>query len=660
MVSTLWKAAADGDLDKVKELLKGASNVEIEIKDHTGVTPLIQAVKNGHVEIVKELLAAGADPTNASSQGRPETYTEDATILEILSASQIKNFLDNNNGDNTAANATENPAEGAPVATYENQEGGNYTQDVAPAAGPGYDPAFRGYYYMPPPPNAMYPPYGYMQNPSPEGMPMQGYYPPPPPQQQQQSDQQASQSPQQRRERQEGSNGSAGNLPPADIARTIPCRYYPMCKYGPSCLFAHPPPQFFNGPPPPAPHYAGPYDPHAPPPFPPAGYYGVPPPHSFVPPPPAMNGMTPNAAAGGPPPQHTPSPHAPAFNPSSASAIPPPVPYAVPYPPPQNGAVPMVPPPHVTIPPNAAYPPHPPAVMAGPQPFPPVSPTHHRKESMGAFSQQPQVNGSQPQANGFDENHHPSNKTYGEDGAHQGRDGPGRRGGFRRNSFGGRKPPCLFFPTNKCRNGDQCRFPHIRPEDDPEAFGPAGFPPNSYPSRFRNRPHFGPIHEKNQKNDSSAPGVNGQANGHVNGHTNGYHKTSPRSEQNGHLPNHRANGKFNGRNGVSPNASKQRIPNADDFPSLSGSTTPPTPLNGVNGINGPTAAQVLKGGAPKDVVKAATEKLEESMARVSLEANGAAKDYNSERPIKHSAPEISIPTFASISASVPKLVGTAA
>ena len=37
------------------------------------------------------------------------------------------------------------------------------------------------------------------------------------------------------------SNGGSANLPPADVAKTIPCRNFPNCKYGSSCVFFHPP-----------------------------------------------------------------------------------------------------------------------------------------------------------------------------------------------------------------------------------------------------------------------------------------------------------------------------------------------------------------------------------------------------------------------------------
>jgi len=85
MVSPLWKACSDGDIQKVHELLNEPSAVDIELKgahhqlsssalrsparwkitltrdlDHTGATPLIEAVRNGHVEVVKYLLEKGS------------------------------------------------------------------------------------------------------------------------------------------------------------------------------------------------------------------------------------------------------------------------------------------------------------------------------------------------------------------------------------------------------------------------------------------------------------------------------------------------------------------------------------------------------------------------------------------------------------------------
>ena len=36
---------------------------------------------------------------------------------------------------------------------------------------------------------------------------------------------------------------SAANLPPSEVAKTIPCRNFPNCKYGSGCVFYHPRPQ---------------------------------------------------------------------------------------------------------------------------------------------------------------------------------------------------------------------------------------------------------------------------------------------------------------------------------------------------------------------------------------------------------------------------------
>jgi len=63
------------------------------------------------------------------------------------------------------------------------------------------------------------------------------------------------------------------------------------------------------------------------------------------------------------------------------------------------------------------------------------------------------------------------------------------------------------------------------------------------------------------------------------------------------------NGVVNGARVDKRAATKQRVPNADEFPVLTGSTTPPSRspgLNGslTNGHSGPTAAQVLQAPPP--------------------------------------------------------------
>jgi ankyrin repeat protein len=104
MVSALWNASSEGNVDQVLELLKDATNADIEIKgmwsiyhrtyvlslrmvlyrnhlpvsccarlDHDGATPLIEALKNGHVAVVRALLDRG------------QTYVINNLTLSILS-----------------------------------------------------------------------------------------------------------------------------------------------------------------------------------------------------------------------------------------------------------------------------------------------------------------------------------------------------------------------------------------------------------------------------------------------------------------------------------------------------------------------------------------------------------------------------------------------
>jgi len=63
-----YKAADTGDLGRVNEVL-AAGNVDVNTLDSRGRSPLILAISRGHVEIVKALLAHGADPAKADGHG---------------------------------------------------------------------------------------------------------------------------------------------------------------------------------------------------------------------------------------------------------------------------------------------------------------------------------------------------------------------------------------------------------------------------------------------------------------------------------------------------------------------------------------------------------------------------------------------------------------
>ena len=57
----LHEASATGDLDEIKRLLQTDHLKLINVFDELSLTPLMHAAKNGQVEAVKLLLAAGAD-----------------------------------------------------------------------------------------------------------------------------------------------------------------------------------------------------------------------------------------------------------------------------------------------------------------------------------------------------------------------------------------------------------------------------------------------------------------------------------------------------------------------------------------------------------------------------------------------------------------------
>lgn len=253
-------------------------------------------------------------------------------------------------------------------------------------------------------------------------------------------------------------------------------RYFPNCRYGASCHFAHPslPPQpgYYAAPPPhPFPHY----DPNAPVPYAPQFYPGhpsFPPPHQIISPPPTSQPdagspvQSPDGTQAFPPPPsgYMMAPYPPGVSPNGA-----PAPYMTPYPPHTPGAYPTYPypPPSPTQQRNGEqqqqsmpvyYPPYPIPQSAHPLPTPPPSATTAPDSSAPGSVEFPRKNPSSPDvANG------PPTPTTanGNGNAHNGR-GHSRDTSFSRrpsrlsmSSYGPRKTSvlCMFFPSGKCKNG---------------------------------------------------------------------------------------------------------------------------------------------------------------------------------------------------------------
>ncbi|KAH9065652.1 hypothetical protein EDB87DRAFT_1679379 [Lactarius vividus] len=527
MISDLLQASSDGDLNKLNQLLAQPSSLDIEQKDQDGVTPLIAAVKNGHRDVVKALLDHGANPAHPSTHGLPEQYTSDASIIELLRTAALPKVN------------TDTPP-----------------QDPRFIHDPNMGPP-KAYYLPHPGPYAYYP--GMPVQPLPEGaIP---YYPPhhgpaPPVATPPSTDDQSAAA--------AGSNVS--NLPPPEIARFIPCRYFPACRYGASCIFAHPQGPYYPGPMPPPAQYPSPYDQ---PPYPPNFYPMPAPPPQFqpqngVPPPHHLSPVSPQSATQSIPPpppfvhQRNTSEIVPPvqipFNPSGAS-VPPPGPYgpmspvSPSYPHHSQLSIPLpVPPP----PPAHASPPGPQSPTA---PYPQPPPVAHSRFPTG-----PEQNWCTKVAS--------TRRLQ-----------PTWRSPYKRRS---RFPPTVIWRWSQAtvlvlpfRSLDECRFPHVLA--DGHVVGRVG--------RFRSPPQ-------------SALNGNGQANleeklANLSITENGNHV--PRQGSSGSTtPSERGPRGANGAHARPPKSApvppKQRVPNADEFPVLGGSSTPPQ-ANGHGTHNGPTAAQ---------------------------------------------------------------------
>ena len=340
----------------------------------SGCTPIVLAIQNGHADVVRELLSAGAIVP-------PPAVTMDPTMLQVLGYSQ--------------------PMYGVPPPFQ---------------MGP---PQF----FQP----GMFPPNGGHPRGSPNG----------------------------------GSNGAA-NLPPAEVAKTIPCRNFPNCKYGNSCMFFHPPgPGFYPGGPGFAPNFV-PYPPGAAPFFPGAQEFvpsgGAPAAEGSQPPAGEANAAPAEGSAAAPasettqhdsipaPSNHVGSALSPAFVPG---AMPSDAPNGAPYPYANGG--PMSPS-MMPIPPPPM--PSDPSFYANSQPqFQGYHPNgynaHGRRQSFGQFANgggKP-FHGKKPSFSGGPKPWGPGGRMGGSSHLGQWKDG--------------NPPPCAFFREGKCRNGEYCKFPHM-------------------------------------------------------------------------------------------------------------------------------------------------------------------------------------------------------
>ncbi|KAG6867919.1 hypothetical protein C0993_009549 [Termitomyces sp. T159_Od127] len=254
------------------------------------------------------------------------------------------------------------------------------------------------------------------------------------------------------------------------------------------------------------------------------------------------------------------------------------------------------------------------------------------------------------------------------------REPSGQRRGGRRPSFTGRRPPCLFFPAGRCKNGAECRFPHVPPDG--------------------NAPHHMPYFSARGPKPPRQPNGNGVNNitdkmaglavrDDAPGHRNGLDGSSRPQSTDTNRPRYHQGKNGYGQNGARaekrppPPPKQQRVPNADEFPVLAGANTPPTRNGLSNGHLGPTAAQVLSAPAPArkdatpkdsstrgtspDLKSAAASKASLTLLCISARAESVGEPVPAATTHDHPAPAKLPISFAAVAApELPKEIALSA
>ncbi|KAJ1029956.1 hypothetical protein NDA16_000869 [Ustilago loliicola] len=206
MTATLFQASKDDNVELVSSLLEEPS-LDIDARDETGLTALHHAVRTNHVDVVSQLLAKGANAIEV---------TEDAALKQNPELASIIN---------NALQHTQSAAfQSAPVV---DPHGGKQLPDgtvsyVQPPAYQGHqiDASMQQQHQQQQ--HAMHHP---MAQPMYPFQPQHAYFDP-------------SHNPEHRAHANKDS--FSGSLPPPEVARMIPCRFFPNCRYADKCIFAHP------------------------------------------------------------------------------------------------------------------------------------------------------------------------------------------------------------------------------------------------------------------------------------------------------------------------------------------------------------------------------------------------------------------------------------
>ncbi|WFC99915.1 hypothetical protein MYAM1_002661 [Malassezia yamatoensis] len=312
------------------------------------------------------------------------------------------------------------------------------------------------------------------------------------------------------------SHEPSGNmsLPPPEIARMIPCRFFPNCRYGDQCLFFHP-----TGPMMPPPQGAQPMfypGPNGMPFSPGPGPYGVPP--EFMEMNPAMM------------PMH--------YGPNGVPFYP-----QQPMPPSENQAEAS----HEDVP-TSSQPPHAGSQVTNSE----LEALSNSMDTLGSSTADLDTASSQMLRASRNASKIKSSSKSRNDSSNSTQ---------RSRSNNSSRPTCAFFVRSACRYGNDCRFPHLLP-DGSDARSPTveSGKAKSQAQRRANTP---------TTDQSATDTPDSPTNGAISNK-----KAGARNARNGSAPSSR--GKGSRRNAApAPNRkSVQRVPNSDEFPALPGGGSP--------------------------------------------------------------------------------------
>ncbi|KAK9765745.1 hypothetical protein K7432_005681 [Basidiobolus ranarum] len=97
---TICYVAGNGDLERLREELNNV-NCDLEAINSQGLTPLMMAAKENHLECVRVLILAGANPNAQAAKGTASEYTVHPEILQIIAEARNRNGLSRFPSENT-------------------------------------------------------------------------------------------------------------------------------------------------------------------------------------------------------------------------------------------------------------------------------------------------------------------------------------------------------------------------------------------------------------------------------------------------------------------------------------------------------------------------------------------------------------------------------